>query len=96
MRVGGIRIFRPKIRRKEDFERGEYQFLQKSDMFTILSELARRVQQVEVNGAYKRKALKVRPVDFGKSDGDKPGGVSDWVAKSKEKDIQSREEKYPR
>ena len=89
MRVGRIRIFRPKIRRKEDFERGEYRFSRKSDMFTILSELAQRVQQVEVNRAYKRKALKVYLVDLGKLDGDKPSGISDWVAKLKEKDIQS-------
>ena len=44
---------------------------------------------------YKRKAEKVRPVDLGESDGNKPGGVLDWVAKSKEMDIKSHDEKYP-
>ena len=38
----------------------------------------------------------MRPVDLGESDGSKPGGVSDWVAKSKEEDVASYKEKYPK
>jgi hypothetical protein len=63
-------------------------------MFAILSELARPVHQVRVNGAYKRKAQKVRPVDLGESDGSKPGGVVNWVAKSRKADVRSQDEKY--
>jgi hypothetical protein len=95
VRVGGVRVFRPKIGKREDFEKGGCRFSRKSDEYTILSELARRTQRVEVNRAYKRKAEKVRLVDLGESDGSKPGGVTDWIAKSKEKDVQGHEEKYP-
>ena len=44
---------------------------------------------------YKRKAEKVRPVDLGELDGNKPGGVPDWVVKLKEMDVKSHDEKYP-
>ena len=32
-------------------------------------------QEVQVNAAYKRKADKVQPVNYGKSTGEKPGGI---------------------
>ena len=35
----------------------------------------------------KKKADKVRPVDLGVSDGSKPGGILDWVEKSKLTDV---------
>jgi len=39
---------------------------------------------------YKRKADKVRPVDYGISDGKSPGGVLNWVERSKESDIYNK------
>ena len=89
----GIGIFRPKVEEKEDYVTREYQILQKTDWYSLLSK--QYIHRVEVNGMYKRKAEKVRPVDLGESDGNKPGGVLDWVAKSKEMDVKSHDEKYP-
>ena len=69
--------------------------MQKSDIFSILLELGWHISRAKVNGAYKRKAQKVRPMDLGESDGCKPSRVSDWVAKSKEENVRGHEEKYP-
>ena len=72
--VAGIGIFRLKVEEKEDYVTREYQILQKTDWYSLLSK--QYIHRVEVNGMYKRKAEKVRPVDLGESDGNKPGGGS--------------------
>jgi hypothetical protein len=96
LRVGRIQVFRPRIGRKEDFEGRRYRFSRKSDIFSVLTELGRYISRAEVNRAYKRKVQKVRPVDLGESDSSKPGRDSNWLAKSKEEDVESRGEKYPK
>ena len=80
----------------KDQEEGEYQLLWRLDVFSILSESVQQIQQAEVNRAYKRKAQKVQLVDLGELDRSKPRGVSDQVVKSKEEDITSYKEKYPK
>jgi hypothetical protein len=96
LRVGRIQVFRPRIGRKEDFEEGRYRFSRRSDIFSVLTELGRYISRAEVNRAYKRKVQKVRPVDLGESDSSKPSRDSNWLAKSKKEDIESRKEKYPK
>jgi len=45
------------------------------------------IQEFSVATAYKAKARKVRPVDPNGTDGTMPGGMLDWLEKSKEKDV---------
>jgi hypothetical protein len=40
-----------------------------------------------VSTAYKTKDKKVRPVDSRESDGSRPGGVTDWMERSKATDV---------
>ena len=54
------------------------------DEFMLIS---KTIPKYNVSTAYKRKADKVRPVDPGSTDGSKPGGIPDWVEKSKETNI---------
>ena len=83
--VAGIRMFQPEVEEKEDYVTRECQISQKTDWYSLLSK--QYIHHVEVNRMYKWKAEKVRLVDLGELDGNKPGGVPDWVAKLKEMDI---------
>ena len=76
-RVGGVYVFQPKIRRKEDFKERRFRLLRRSDVFSVLTELGRHISRTEVNKAYKRKAQKVRLVDLGELDKSKPSRVLD-------------------
>jgi hypothetical protein len=54
----------------------------------------KRIQEqssVEVNAAYKSKAKKVVPVDFGDGMGEKPGGREDWYERSKLRDTKQQQ-----
>ena len=77
LRIGRIRVFRPKVGKKEDFEGGIYRFLQKSDIFSVLTKSGRYISRVEVNSIYKRKIQKVYPVDLEESDRSKLGSIVD-------------------
>jgi hypothetical protein len=80
-----VRVFRPKDESRGDEETiGEYRLSRVSDGFSLCSSLPR---EFKVSTMYKRKADKVRPVDCGKSDGDNPGGVMNWVEISKRSDV---------
>ena len=68
--------------------------MQRSDEFSICTELRQYISRV--NRAYKKKVQKVQPVDLRESDSSKPRGVSDWVIKSKEEDIENCRRKYPK
>ena len=94
MSIRKIYIFRPKVEKKKDFEKGSFRLLQKSDKFSICTELGQYISRV--NRAYKKKVQKVQLVDLRKSDSSKPGRVSDWVIKSKEEDIENCRKKYPK
>src|SRR5438045_4389827 len=62
---------------------GEYRLSRTVDEFSMLS----KAYVVKVGTLHKRKDDKVRPVDLGVSDGSKPGGILDWVEKSKLTDV---------
>jgi hypothetical protein len=70
------------VSRGDEEATGGYRLSRVSDRFSLYLGLPR---EFRVSTMYKRKADKVRPVDCGKSDGDKPGGVN-WVEISKRTD----------
>src|SRR5436189_3133072 len=78
-----IRVFRPKIGGREELEAGEYCFSRIVDEFSMLA----KSTIFRVCTVRKKKADKVRPVDLGVSDSSKPGGVLNWVEKSKKTDV---------
>lgn len=61
------------------------------DEGTVLSrrfdEISMGETPYRVSTAYKTKDKKVRPVDSGESDGSRPGGVTDWMERSKATDV---------
>ena len=72
-------------------------FSRKFDMYTInQNRVFGRRSSVRVDTAYKRKAVKVRPVNSDQSDGTIPGGIADWKAKALEKERGlPKSEKFP-
>jgi hypothetical protein len=85
LRCQAVRVFQPKVIRVGDEETTKgYKLSRISDGFSLNLGLPR---EFGVFAIYKRKADKVRPVDYGISDGKSPRGVLNWVERSKESDI---------
>src|SRR5580700_9403776 len=80
-----IRIFRPNVvGLGNEISTGGNKLSRISDGFSLFSG---PLQEFRIHTLYKRKADKVKPVDCGKSDGDNPGGMSNWVEISKRSDV---------
>jgi hypothetical protein len=78
-------VFRPRVVSLGDEEStGEYRLSRIGDGFSLFSDSPRDFRVLTL---YKRKVDKVRPVDCGESDGDNPGGVSNWVEILKRSDV---------
>ena len=85
----GVRVFYLARQWEEggkEKEGSTYKITKKSDVYSMIHAKELKKEFRVFGSKYKRVGEKVKPVDLG-TGGDKPGGIPDWVQKSKEKDV---------